>query len=315
MSRLVEHNLGGHRILGFSLAGEETVIVAPELNVCFDPGRAPREIIPIDHVCVSHGHMDHAAGIAYYLSQRRFVDLPPGKIIIHRDLAQAVQQLMAVWADIEGHPTPCEVIGVRPLEDVPLRRDLFVRPFAVNHDRHSLGFSIVETRHKLKPELVGKTGPELVALKKQGVVIDEHREVSLLTCTGDTAVGRWLEHPFVRDTEALIVECTFVDEDHADRASAGRHIHVRDLAKVLEAVPTAAIMLSHLSRRTDLRRAKDIVERFVGREQMARICFLMDRPDRRPRESRAASTTVSGSAPERSRASSSKAGASPPAAE
>lgn len=281
---MVEHNLGGHRILGFSLAGEETVIVAPELNICFDPGRAPREIIPIDHVCVTHGHMDHAAGIAYYFSQRHFLGLPPGKIIVHRDLAQPVQQLMAVWADIEGHPTPGEVIGVRPLEDVPLRRDLSVRSFAVNHDRHSLGFSVIEMRHKLKPELVGKTGAELVALKKQGISIEDHREVSILTCTGDTAVGRWLEHAFVRDTQALIVECTFVDDDHASRASAGRHIHVRDLAKILEAVPHAAVMLSHLSRRTDLRRAKGIVERFVGRDQMTRICFLMDRPDRRSRK-------------------------------
>lgn len=278
MSRLVTHQVGNLRIEGFSLAGEETVLIVPELNVCFDPGRAPREIIAIDHVCLTHGHMDHAAGIAYYLSQRNFVGIAPGRVIVHRDLAQPIQRLMAVWADIEGHPTPGEVVGVQPLEDVPLRRDLVVRPFSVNHDRCSLGFSVIERRHKLKAEYSGMTGPELVALKHQGVTIDEWREITLVTCSGDTALGRWLEHTFVRHTEVLLVECTFIDEDHVDRARGGRHIHVRDLPMILDAVPDARVVLTHLSRRTDLRRAKEVVQRFVGRSAMERILFLMDRP-------------------------------------
>ncbi len=84
MGRLIEHVVSGVRIAGFSLAGEETVVAAPEHNVCFDVGRAPREIISIDNLCLSHGHMDHAAGIAYYLSQRHFIGNSPGRIIVHR---------------------------------------------------------------------------------------------------------------------------------------------------------------------------------------------------------------------------------------
>ena len=66
MGRLVHKTLGRIKILGFSLAGEETVVAVPEYNVCFDIGRAPREVISIDNVCLSHGHMDHAAGVAYW---------------------------------------------------------------------------------------------------------------------------------------------------------------------------------------------------------------------------------------------------------
>ena len=40
MSRLVEKKIGDICLVGFSLAGEETVIAAPEYNVCFDVGRA-----------------------------------------------------------------------------------------------------------------------------------------------------------------------------------------------------------------------------------------------------------------------------------
>ena len=66
LGRLIEKTPGGIRVLGFSLAGEETVVAAPEYDVCFDVGRAPREVISIDNICLTHGHMDHAAGIVYF---------------------------------------------------------------------------------------------------------------------------------------------------------------------------------------------------------------------------------------------------------
>jgi ribonuclease Z len=278
---LIKKSLRGFEIVGFSLAGEETVIAAPELNVCFDIGRAPREVISIDNVCISHGHMDHAAGVAYYLSQRGFIGNAGGRVIVHRALAQSFQKLMEVWADIEGHHSPGTIEGVAHLEDLPLRRDLLVRPFDVNHAAGALGYTVIELRHKLKPEHHGKSGPQLVALKKQGVVIEERIEVPVLTYTGDTALGRWLDLPFVRQSQALITECTFFDREHVSRARAGKHIHVVDLPAILEAVPEAEVLLCHATRRTDLRIAKRVLERTVRGEDAGRISLLMERPPRR----------------------------------
>ncbi len=280
MARLATKELAGVRIIGFSLAGEETVIAAPEYNVCFDVGRAPREVVSIDNVCLTHGHMDHAAGIAYYFSQRAFVGNAPGRVIVHRDLAGHIQRLMGVWADIEGHPSPGEVCGVEPLEDVMLRRGLLVRPFAVRHAPNSLGFTLIEVRHKLKTEFHGKSGPQLVALKRQGIEIEGRFEVPILTHTGDTAVGRWLELDFVRTSRILLLECTFFDREHVSRARAGKHIHVEDVPQVLAAAPDAQIMLHHLTRRTDLREAKRILQQMISSADMDRVCFLMERPPR-----------------------------------
>ena len=69
------HNLASIKIddleiIGYSVAGEETVVAVPQLDVCFDIGKAPDQIIPINNVLITHGHMDHAAGFAYYLSTR-----------------------------------------------------------------------------------------------------------------------------------------------------------------------------------------------------------------------------------------------------
>ena len=280
MSRLIEKSLDGIKLVGFSLAGEETVIVAPEHNVAFDVGRAPREVISIDNVCITHGHMDHAAGVAYYFSPRGFVGLPGGRVIVHRSIAQNFQQLMAVWAEIERHPSAGVVLGVEHLDEVELRRGLIVRAFEVNHCPGALGYTLIEKRHKLRAEFAGKSGPQLVALKKQGVAIEEHIEVSLLTYTGDTAVGRFLEHDFVRASRAVLLECTFFDREHCERARAGRHIHVTDLPRVFGALPDSQIMIVHTTRRTDMRENKRILEKVLSPADLARCTFFMDRPPR-----------------------------------
>ncbi len=281
MGRLVQKRVGGIEFVGFSLGGEETVVAVPELNICFDVGRAPREIIPIENVCLSHGHMDHAAGVAYYLSQRTFLGNSPGRIIVDRSLALPIQRLMDVWSDIEGHPSPGQIYGVEHLEDVPIRRGLLIRAFKVNHAAGALGFTLIETRHKLKDEFVGKSGPELVALKKEGIEIEHTVEIPLLTYTGDTAVGRFLDLDFVRQSRVMVMECTFFEREHLHRAKAGRHLHVDDLPGILERLSCEHVMLTHFSRRTDLRSAKRIIERVVGPKQMPRLNILMERPPRK----------------------------------
>ncbi len=280
MGRLIKKELNGVQIAGFSLAGEETVVAAPELNVCFDIGRAPREVVSIDNVCLSHGHMDHAAGIAYYLSQRGFIGNAPGRVIVHRDLGQPLQRLMEVWADIEGHHSPGVIEGVSHLEDVELRRGLIVRPFDVSHAASAMGFTLLDVRRKLKAEFHGKSGQHLVALKKQGIEIEAQVEVPVLTYSGDTSPGRWLDHDFIRTTKAMILECTFFDRDHIVRARAGHHIHIDDLPAILEAIPEAHVLLSHVTRRTDIRSAKRILARKINPADVERVSFLMDRPPR-----------------------------------
>ena len=274
--RLIEHQFGDIRLLGYSIAGEETVIAAPELNVCFDVGKAPAEILPIDHVLLSHGHMDHAAGLAYYFSQRNFVGNAPGCAIVPVALVEPIKALLKVWGDLEGHVSPAKIVGLRPDEEYQLRRGLVVRSFAINHGVPALGFCIIDVRRKLKPELIDKTGPELVALKKRGVEIEYTVEVPLIAFCGDTAEGTWLEQEMVRKARVLILECTFFEAENVRRARAGHHMHVRDVARLLQRLDNEHIVLSHLSRRTSLRDAQRTLAAMVSSDAMSRITFLMD---------------------------------------
>ncbi len=283
---MIEHQLGGVRLLGYSVAGEETVIAAPELNVCFDVGKAPSEILAIDHVLLSHGHMDHSAGIAYYFSQRNFVGNNGGTVIVPPSLVDPLRDLMRVWGRIEGHVSPANIIGLEPGNKFQVRRGLDVHAFAPNHGVDSLGFCVVDVRHKLKPEYSDRTGPELAALKKQGVKIEYDVEVPLVAFCGDTAKGDWLNQEFVRAARVLILECTFFEADHVKRARAGYHMHVKDVARLLPQMKNDHILLAHVSRRTSIREAKKMLAKMVDEETMSRVKFLMDGRRYRPQRAK-----------------------------
>jgi ribonuclease Z len=291
---LAEFVHGGLRLIGSSVAGEESVVIAPELNLAFDFGRAPREIVSIDHVFLTHGHMDHAAGLAYYFAQRMFVDNPPGHLYVPGYLVEPIHRLLRVWADIDGHEPPAHLHPVEVDVDVPLRRDLVVRPFEVNHpcrrpDRTiapTLGYAAIEVRQKLIPEYQGLTGPQIVELKRQGVQVTRRVEIPLVAYCGDTAAGPFLELDCVRRAKVLLLECTFVEPDQLDRARAGNHMHVRDLPTVLPRLANEQILLTHLTRRTALAEARTLLRRELGAAWDERLSFFMEhrpRPQRRPR--------------------------------
>lgn len=279
---LLHHRLADIPLFGYSLAGEESVIAAPELNVCFDVGKAPREIIPIDHVLLTHGHMDHAAGLAYYLSQRDFIGTVPGTVLAPAVLERPIVELLRVWGTIEGHVPPGRIIPMRPGDQQELRRGLVAHAFGVNHGVPALGYSVVDVRLKLKPEFSDKTGPELVELKKRGVQIQYTLEVPLVTYCGDTADGDFFNIDLVRKARVLILECTFFDPDHIRRARAGKHLHVRDVARLLPRLECEHVLLTHVTRRTALRHARATLESMVDPEVMKRVVFLMEGKRLRP---------------------------------
>lgn len=280
-----EFSYQGIRLLGRTLAGEESYIVAPELNLSFDVGRAPREVVAVDHVLLTHGHMDHSAGAAYYFAQRKFIENAPGHLYVPEGLVDPVRRLLRVWADIDGREPPANVHPAFGGQDITIRRDLIVRPFKVRHPcrRHDrsvvqgLGFAAIEVRHKLKDEHVGLTGPQLVELKQKGVEITRRIEMPLVAYCGDTAPGDFLDLDCVRNAKVLLLECTFVEPEHLDRARAGNHMHVSYLREVVAELNNERILLTHLSRRTPLPAARKILRREVGAEADERVTFFMDR--------------------------------------
>ena len=269
--------VGANHVIGYSVAGEESVVQIPELDVCFDIGRAPYFALTSNLLCLTHGHMDHLAGLAYYLSQRHFQGMKTPTILLPQALVNPVDQMLRCWRGIERQITPYNLVGMTPDMVHQVRKDFIVRAVETHHGGTSLGYILISVREKLKQEFFGRPGPELAALRKQGVEIQYRLEVPLVAYLGDTAYGRVFDHPEVQNAELLLTECTFFEKDHKSRAKAGRHLHVDQFVElVLPNLKNQQIILTHVSRRTGIRKAKTILKKRLGEEGMKKILFLMD---------------------------------------
>jgi ribonuclease Z len=276
VQKFAKLSFGANHVIGYSVAGEETVVQIPELNVCFDIGRAPYFSLTSDIICISHGHMDHLAGLPYYLSQRYFQGMKPGTILLPAELERPVDQLLRCWRDVERQGTPYTLVPMKPGDLHEVRRDFCIRAVGTHHGGPSLGYVLISVREKLKLEYVGTPGPELAAMKRQGVEIQYRLEVPMIAYLGDTTVGPVFDEPDVQNAEILITEVTFFDPDHRNKAKLGRHLHLEQFLQILPNLRNQAIVLIHVTRRTGVGRAKRVLRKRLGDDALKRIHFLMD---------------------------------------
>lgn len=267
-------------IIGYSVAGEESVIAMPQLDVCFDIGKAPDQVIPINNVLLTHGHMDHAAGIAYYLSHRNFNGQEPGTVLAPANSMPHIKKIIDAWGDLDGNTIPAKLKGVKPGEEYQVKPNLYARVFPVKHSFGAVGYSIIEKRKKLKEEYLQLNSRQIVELKKQGVEIDYQIELPIVTYFGDTQYVDYSQLEYIKNCKILIIECTFYEDEHIERAKAGRHMHVNEFAGLVEVMNNEHVIVSHVTHRTALRDAKKMLKARMSKEAYKKINFLMDAKNR-----------------------------------
>src|SRR3954470_14578630 len=111
VQKFAKITLGQYTVIGYSVAGEESVVQIPELDTCFDVGRAPHFCLISNLLCITHGHMDHLAGLAYYLSQRHFQGMKPPTVLMPAQLVNPVDQMLRCWRGIERQNTPYNLVA------------------------------------------------------------------------------------------------------------------------------------------------------------------------------------------------------------
>ena len=273
------------RIQGISVGGEQTVIQVPEFGLNFDIGLCPRVAVAAPFTALTHGHMDHVAALPYWFSQRGFMKLVTGTCFCHPELAGPLQKMMGGWVDVEDQVTPHKIIPLAPGESHVLKPSLSLKALKASHTVPALSYVVVENRSKLKPEFTGLSQSELRVKRGEGEEITDQIDVPLVAYSGDTEMNSSLVSTDFCNSKVVICECTFLEDEHSDRAKIGKHLHINQLKELLSVWRAETVVLVHLTRRSTMETARRRVAEVLG-DEADRVCLLMDHHTNRARYER-----------------------------
>jgi len=246
---------------GRSRAGHETFFRIRELGVALDIGRGPDLVLPMDHVFITHAHLDHAAGIPFYAAQRRLQGIGGGTIYVPSESADGVRELLRVQEKLTGGEFHVDIRGLEVGDEVRFGRTHMVRAYAASHRVAARAYELVEVRHRLLPEFEGVDREELSRLHRDGVRIDGPYSSPVLFYTGDTDRGLLEKCDAAFKAEVLLIECSFLADGHQERAEMYRHIHIDYIAEFAEKFENELIVLTHFSRRYSREEIRTLVRR------------------------------------------------------
>ena len=245
-------DLAGHVIEAHSVGGIETCFQIPSFDCCLDIGRCPPGALRQSRLLLTHAHMDHAAGLPYYVSLRAMLNLPAPKVYCPRGTSDTLQKILDLWTKLDSNANRCELIPVDPQTSFTLGGDRVVTTFRSPHRTEAIGYCLKRQKRKLKPALHGLDGPTIAERVRKGEVVHDIHETNEICFPGDTGIEVVENEGRVRTARLLLLECTFLGEQPGRKwAHKGGHIHLDDIAERADLFENEAILLTHFSRRYD----------------------------------------------------------------
>jgi len=245
----VKVDAGGIAIEGVSIAGHESFYKLPGFRALLEFGRAPEDTLGYGTICLTHGHLDHAAGLAHHASRRRLTGLPPATVFVPEEAVRDVEAWLSACERLENVRYGVRVVPATAGEAIPLRRDLELRFLPGRHRVPSVGYLFSEVRHKLREEFVSRTGEEIGALRAGGLEVTRREEIPLLAYPGDCGPAIFDAAPELYASRVLLIECSFFAPEDVARAHAYEHLHLSDFAERASLFRNEAVVLTHFSLR------------------------------------------------------------------
>lgn len=241
---------GRTTIEGVSLGGIHTSLHVPELGVLLDVGLPLRRFASVDHVLLSHGHGDHAGGLAAWLGVRELLhrDKPPPRVFAPAEIVDDLAAMVDAARRLQRHDLSVSFVPMAIGDEVELRRDLHVRAMRTHHPVPSRGYQLFRRVHKLRPEHHGKPGHEIARLRALGEPMFDVEERLELAYATDTLVRVVDSHPEILRSRVLILECTFLDDrKRIEDSRAGGHVHLDELLEIADRFDNEHLVLMHFS--------------------------------------------------------------------
>jgi ribonuclease Z len=232
------------RLLMYSKALYSSWLYYSADRILFDAGEGASSILgnkafAVRRIFLSHGHADHIGGLIGLINIRNnamgdkekelTVYYPKGNYLVTEMIAFLARTNRRLsysldWVPLEPGDRVELLAGQMP-------RYVEAFPTVHVHNEVSLGYNVVEVRHRLKPGLAGASREEIVArVKAEGRdAVSENYDQKLFSYGGDSVA---IKPAYIADTEILCHDTTFLDEE--DRKEF-KH------ATLAEAVETARI--------------------------------------------------------------------------
>ncbi len=272
----VDLTVAGHRLIAHSVGGIETCFQLPALDLCLDIGRCPPGAERNRVVLLTHGHIDHAAGLPYYTALRNLLGYHAPKVYCPSEAHGPLQKILTAWTELDACADRCELTPLSPGDVVPLKSDYYAKCFRSPHRIPTLGYTLLHRKKKLRPELHGLPQEQIAERVRRGEAVNEELEIAELCFPGDTRIEVVEREPTVRTARALLLECTFVGKQVSpDKARRGGHIHLEHIAERAELFENEAIVLTHFSRRHSRTEIEDQVAKKLPAELQSRLQLLI----------------------------------------
>jgi ribonuclease Z len=275
--RPVELRLGDLCIVGESRAGDETWFRVNPPGLALDVGRGALQLAGAHDLFLSHGHLDHALGLPYVLSQRSLHRSVDTRVFCPAEIAEPLGDLVRAAERLERAAYRYRIEPLAPGDRVEVGRNLAVETFATDHVVPTLGYHLLRKKRRLAPAFQGLPPAELVALRSRGVDTAEVVEELRLSYCADTGPAVFELEPRLYSSPVLMLECTFLAREQRDRGGRYKHMHLCDLEERADRFENQALVLHHLSRRhsvEELRR--EVEERLPG--LAPRVHLLVEEP-------------------------------------
>jgi ribonuclease Z len=240
---------GGLSIEGVSIAGQESFYKVPGFHALLELGRAPDDVVSYATICLTHGHLDHAAGLAHHASRRKLAGLPPARVFVPEEPMRDFEAWLSACERLENVRYGVNLVPAAPGDRVRLRNDLELTILPGRHRVPTVGYLFSEVRQKLKDEFAGLTGDEIAALRSRGVEVTRREEIPLLAYPGDCGAAIFDAAPQLFTAKVLLLECSFLLPEDRDRAAVYEHIHLDDVVARAGLFQNEAVILTHFSAR------------------------------------------------------------------
>ncbi|MBV2169248.1 MAG: MBL fold metallo-hydrolase [Bdellovibrio sp.] len=267
-----------YKFHGLSLSGIRTAIAMPELSLSFDVAQGYPFLLNLKQFFLTHGHLDHAAGVPYIISQKAMNSQEPGKFYMPSSLVEPLDQIMKIWEKIEDHQYKYDFIGVKADDEIPLNPQCYVKVFPTTHRIESFGYTVFEIHKKLKSEYLGLHQDEIINLRRQGLEVNEVQHIPVVSFTGDTQIEFLDSRDWVRKSKILFMEATYLDERKSiEQARQWGHTHLDEILPRLKEIESEKIVLIHASSRYSEKEALRILNERIPQEFKDKIVFFPGR--------------------------------------